>query len=253
MGNQQNFFLHTNYKIYMENNIVTTPTNYRLAIDGDDLEKHFWSLFIQNKFPSYETFWIKFVVPLTNRPSNINFKSDKELKGSETKLDICIAQLNYSILRHLMRTLELLKALENSVEIDQQLNLLQEGIIRLVGAQDNAFELLEKKKNHSKYEAFKDSSKAREKWKRDTNSPLQHIRKYRNSLIHGRLLPGIMDGKRLCMPEIGKQDKYLDWRLVTELTLEREEYKKDFISVLTILKNAWDETIDYLEKNWQNL
>lgn len=233
-----------------------TPT-YRLAIDGDDFERRCWNLFVKDQFPSYERFWLKSVVSLTNRPNNVHFKTDTELAAiGKSESDLCVAQLNYSILRHLMRCFETLKILETPSGVDQQLNLLQEGMARLVGAQDNAFELLERvTKNPSIYKAFQDSGKAREKWKEDNNSPLQHIRKYRNSLVHGRLLPGIMDEVRLCLPNIGKESLYLDWRIITDLSNNprREKAKEDFFSVLDILERAWNETIIYLENNWKSL
>jgi len=234
---------------------VHTST-YRLAVDGDNLERHYWGLFIKDQFPSYERFWLKFVVPLTNRPTNIHFKTDEDLaKINKSKSDLCIAQLNYSIIRHLICCFDILISLRNGAGIGQQLDLLQEGITRLVGAQDNAFELLERLKNPNKYNAFleDDGETACREWQKSQKYPLQNVRDYRNSLIHGRLLPGIIDGDRLCLPEIGKANSYLDWRLITELSPEREEYKKDFISVLNILKSAWNETIGYLENNWKNL
>ena len=230
--------------------------SYRLAIDGDDLERHYWGLFVKDQFPSYEMFWLKFVVPLTNRPGNINFKTDTGLaKINKSKLDISIAQLNYSIFRHLMRCFDISIALEKSTGVEQQLNFLQEGIIRLVGAQDNAFELLERINKPCCYDPFseKDGEIARKTWQQNKKYPLRDIRNYRNNLIHGRLLPGIIDGSRLCLPKIGKESKYLDWRLVTELSNKREEYKKDFISVLNILKGVWNETVSYLESNWKDL
>lgn len=227
----------------------------RLSIDGDDLERRYWDLFIKDQFPSYESFWLKFVVPLTNRPDNINFKTDIELtKIGKSKLDLCIAQLNYSALLHLARCFEIIKTLEHNTGIEQS-DLLVEGFTRLSGAQDNAFEMLERLNRPNCYEPFikRKSELARKVWQQDKKQPLQHIRSYRNALVHGLKLPIIVDGNRLCMPDIGKEDKYLDWRLVTELTPEREEYKKDFISVLTILGNAWNQTIDYLENNWKSL
>lgn len=232
----------------------------RLSIDGDDLERHYWGLFIKDQFPNYESFWLKFVVPLTNRPDSVYFKADAELKKiGKNKSDLCIAQLNYSILRHLIRAFEILKALENPIGMDQQLNLLQEGIVRLVGAQDNAFELLERFSNPKEYRPFEEGAgeKARRKKydKKSKGYPLQQIRDYRNSLVHGRLLPGIMDGNRLCLPKIGKENLYLDWRIVTDFSniSKREKAKKNFFSVLNILTSAWRETIEYLENNWKKL
>lgn len=232
---------------------------YRLATDGDQLEKDYWSLFIENEFPSYEKFWLKFVAPLTNRPDNINFKTNEELAvWDKSEADLCVAQLNYSILRHLIRCFRVKELLTNTVgmdKIDQQLDLLIEGLARLVGAQDNAFELLERIKNPNNYSPFaeKTGKEAREKWKKSNDFPLQPIRDYRNSLVHGRLLPGIIDGQRLCLPAIGKVESYLDWRLITQPSSQAEEYKRDFISALNILESTWKETINYLENNWKNL
>ncbi len=230
-------------------------STYRLAIDGDDLERHYWGLFVKDQFPSYERFWLKFVVLLTKRPDNIHFKTDEELaKMGKSRVDLCVAQLNYSVLMHLVRCFEVLKTLKDNTGIEQ-VDLLLEGITRLVGAQDNAFELLERLNRPSCYDPFvkRDSKVARERWQQDKKQPLQHIRDYRNTLVHGLQLPKIADGSRLCMPEIGKEDKYLDWRLITESSPDLEEYKREFISVLDILEGAWRETIDYLESNWKNL
>lgn len=234
---------------------MLTIAQYRLAIDGDDFERHYWGQFIKNQFPSYEAFWMKFVVPLTNRPYDINFKTDAELKKiNKTKADLCVAQLNYSVLTHLSRCFEVLRILRDSTGMEQA-DLLLEGMTRLVGAQDNAFELLERLNRSCCYDPFdKNSSKlARERWQQDKKHPLQDLRSYRNALVHGLLLPRIIDGSRLCMPGIGKENLYLDWRLITELSSELEEYKKDFISVLNILESAWNKTIMYLENNWKNL
>ncbi|HEY5587869.1 MAG TPA: hypothetical protein VIK86_02820 [Candidatus Paceibacterota bacterium] len=228
---------------------------YKLSTDGDPFERNYWNLFIKDKFPSYEKFWLKFVVPLTNRPGNGDFKTDNELaKIHKSTSDICIAQLNYSILRHLAQCWHILRDLKDNTGLEQ-IDLLTEGFTRLVGAQDNAFEIMERLGNQLKYGPFleKDGKIARDKYKKNNNYPLQHIRSYRNSLLHGRLLPGIIDGTRFCLPDIDKEALYLDWRLVTQLSPERENYKKDFISVLTILETAWQETTNYLEGKWGNL
>lgn len=112
---------------------------YRLIKDGDYYEQKYWNLFIERQFLSYEDFWIKNIVPLTNRPLEIHFKTDGELlQIGKTANDICIAQLHYSILRHLVRVFDILR--ENYINIDS----LTEGFVRLCGALDVSFELLER-------------------------------------------------------------------------------------------------------------
>ena len=81
---------------------------YTLQNDGDAFEQHYWALFISNEFPEYGQFWAKHVTPLTNRPVDIHFKDDQALAAENyTSEDICLAQLHYSILRHLVRVFEL--------------------------------------------------------------------------------------------------------------------------------------------------
>lgn len=122
---------------------------YRLAIDGDSYEQKYWSLFIQNLFQPYEDFWIENVTPLTNRPANIHFKTDLELSHiGKSANDVCMAQLHYGVLRHLMRVFDLL----NKKDIDMD-NLI-DGISRLCGALDVAFELLERHQNPQKYDPW---------------------------------------------------------------------------------------------------
>jgi hypothetical protein len=227
----------------------------KLETDGDQFEINYWPLFIKDSFPSYEKFWLEFVVPLTNRPGNGHFKTDDELKViSKNTSDICIAQLNYSILKHLAQCWHILRDLKDNTGLEQ-VDLLTEGFSRLVGAQDNAFEIMGRISNPLEYRAFleADGKKAREKYKKENNYPLQYIRSYRNSLLHGRLLPGIIDGTRFCLPKINKQNLYLDWRKITQLSSQREEYKKDFISVLDMLESAWNDTVNFLENRWKEI
>ena len=55
---------------------------YTLLNDGDGFEQHYWPLF-SSIFPSYERYWELRVVPLTNRPTDIHFKSHVILTGLE--------------------------------------------------------------------------------------------------------------------------------------------------------------------------
>jgi hypothetical protein len=60
-------------------------------------------LFVKPEFPSYERFWQKHCVPLTNRPVDIQLKSNAELTALVKKdEDVAIAQLHYTVLRHLL-------------------------------------------------------------------------------------------------------------------------------------------------------
>ncbi len=228
---------------------------YNLAKDGDEFERYYWNLFIKDRFPSYENFWLKYAVPLTNRPADIHFKNNSELvRIGKKESDICIAQLSYSILRHLMRYFEILRIIDSSSYINQ-FDLTLEGMTRLVGCYDINFELHERIKNPTDYMAFdiKDSKKAKLK-RLENDDHFKLIREYRNNLIHGRLPPSITDESRLCLPAIGKESKYLDWRKTTDFNNpEREKYKKDFYHVSDILEGVWNDTIDYLENDWKNL
>jgi hypothetical protein len=42
------------------------------------VELAYWSRFLRDEFPSYETVWAEYIVPITRRPDP-GFKSDKEL------------------------------------------------------------------------------------------------------------------------------------------------------------------------------
>lgn len=54
-------------------------TEYTISAEGhnggDYWEKMFWP-FLKDQFPNYETFWQEFIIPLTNRPQNIQIRDD---------------------------------------------------------------------------------------------------------------------------------------------------------------------------------
>lgn len=231
-------------------------TFYKLAINGDDLERHYWGLFLKDYFPSYESFWLKFVVPLTNRPIDIHFKNDLELSRiGKTEADICIAQLSYSIFRHLMRCFKIREEIKTS-PLMSQFDLMLEGMTRLVGSLDICFELFERLKNPKEYNAFDEKSGRRISDKRrDLKSdPARSMRIYRNNLVHGRMPPLITWEEKLCLPAIKKETEYFDWRKVTNSSEPlREEYKKDFFSAAKIFEEAWSNTINYLENQFKTL
>ncbi|MDO9230963.1 MAG: hypothetical protein Q7U36_00570 [bacterium] len=226
--------------------------NYRLAIDGDRYEQYYWSLFIQNNFQSYEDFWIENIVLLTNRPQDIHFKTDQELaKIGKTDNDICIAQLHYSILRHLARAFDIWN--KDRVDLDD----LTDGMTRLCGALDVTFELLERFENPSNYDSWlarKNNGNlggedARKNWKEKYPENIKLIRYYRNHLVHGRMTPGIIE-HIFYFPKISMEEKYFDWREIT-FKNEMEKNKNNFMSAKEILELAWHEVVDYLDNQWR--
>jgi hypothetical protein len=112
---------------------------YTLLADGDAYEQRYHPLFLHAEFPAYEEFWARFVVPLTNRGVDIHFKSDADLRVIRRgPQDICIAQLHYSVLRNLVRAFDFRGPAPGTVD------LLCAAMSALVGAQDIAFDLLER-------------------------------------------------------------------------------------------------------------
>jgi hypothetical protein len=231
--------------------------HYRLAIDGDSYEKQAWSLFIQNEFPSYEAFWLKYVVDLSNRPANIYLKDDATLAiEGRSDEDIGIAQLHYTVMRHLLNAHQARQSQPVS-----ELGLFL-GLSSLTAAQDVAFELLEKHTHRGEYDPWiesrqaerggrKSGQTAREEWKRAHGYPLQDIRDYRNKLIHGRVPPAFAYPSGFRLPAISAADRYVDWRKVTGPGKAEEIPPEDFCFAHEILNQAWEETLSYLEGRWQ--
>ena len=227
-------------------------TEFRLAIDGDATEQQAWPLFIQSSFPSYETFWQKRVVPITRRPLNIRLLDDAELAARGlTAHDVALAQLHYTVLQHLLAAYPLL-----GPAIDR--DGLVTGLSRICAAQDVGFELLERSANPKKYDPwFEDSRKARasnsqllagqdarETWRKTNGYPLQEYRDYRNKLMHGRVPPAVLNAGVLLVPTVKAVDQYCDWRKAANLA--------DFAPASTVLAEAWQATIGYLETNWRS-
>jgi hypothetical protein len=223
--------------------------SYTLKSDGDFLEQKCWSLFLKNEFPNYENFWISDIVQLTNRakdPRDIDFKNDQELRLiGKNEHDICIAQLHYSVLNHLSRAYEI----KSAVSITY--NMIVEGITRILGAQDVAFELLQRKAFPQKYDPWGDmkGKKARGDWRKSQKEPLEKIRRYRNHLLHGRLTPGII-GFLPILPMIGFEDKYLDWRKISDPANNPGFDPSHYAAADKILEYAWNETVSYFNDSW---
>ncbi len=223
----------------------------KLSKDGDGFEQKYWNLFINNQFPSYETFWLKFIIPLTNRPNDIHFKTDSELTIIDhSNNDICIAQLHYTVLRHLIRVFDIARI--SNLDIDQ----FVEAVTRLCCSLDVADELLERFGNKSIYDPWseKDGQNARHKW-RINHKDLNYLREYRNKLLHGRITSSIIitgTFSRLRIPKFNKVNDYLDWREVTNYSVgSGGEVRNDFDSPNNLINYAWKDSINYLENSWK--
>jgi hypothetical protein len=239
---------------------------YHLSSDGDSIEQEYYAKFIADNFPSYERFWERFVIPLSKRPNNGQLRDDKELaqigKGPR---DVCIAQLHYSVLLHLVWAYQI--NLHREITYDQVLF----GLTAICGAQDLAFELLERYCNPTQYQPWPfldekygklkdDGKRARRNWMEKNKNPLQDIRDYRNNLIHGRMSPSIyfLDSRgkiRIqCLPRIGKELEYSDWRRVTDANsfeIITKLMPGDFVKAKEITLEAWEKTLIYLEAKWK--
>lgn len=239
---------------------------YTLNDDGDSFEKRYWNAFLKNDFPEYEKYWSKYIIPLTNRPINIHFKTHQELLNEGyVHEDVCKAQLHFTVLRRLGRAFEILthlqsKAYQTIIDTD----LLAEGIFHIVAAQDVAFEFLQRMSTPNQFDEWAPNSRsslnkskttsedAQRKWRKDNNYPLQKIRDYRNNLAHGRILPSFPKVDKICLPKIGGELLYLDWRLVTDDNKSTSNLA-DFDTLDGILNDAWSQTIKYINDEWGKL
>jgi hypothetical protein len=240
---------------------------YTLDSDGDSFEKKYWNLFLKASFPSYEKYWSAKITPLTQRPRNIHFMNSNDLTvAGYNGEDVCQAQLHYTVLRQLVGAYEILVQLRNKKQEFRDSDVMAEGLFHIGAAQDVAFEFLQRIKTPNIYDpwtankrlsqtgATLGSQEACKKWKDDNRHPLSHIRKYRNHLSHGRMLPAITNvlNNKLYLPKIGAELKYLDWRIIIN-PQQLVRVPTDFDNVDNILDQALQETMKYLETEWQKL
>jgi hypothetical protein len=254
---------------------------FTIATDGDLEEQHYWPLFVRQHFPSYETFWVKRVVPLTRRVdhrSAIGFRMTFELKkdGFDDE-DVAVAQLHYTLLMHLGRVFDQLSAAQAFVRpaplphrtFDR--HAFFECFTRLSGASDVADELLGRRASPGVYDAWseKHGSDARTAWRKTHPDPLRPIRAYRNRLVHGRVVPelwGTMQsqtsqhsGSILTYPRIDKVNDYLDWREAFAIravpgpgsAVVSTAPPPDFEEAALIVRQVWQEVVSYVETSWQ--
>lgn len=165
--------------------------SYTLLEHGDAVEQKYWELFLRDEFPSYETFWASAIVPLTLRPESIAFLSDAGLakigRGPE---EVCNAQLHYTTFTHLVRVFDLR---QDGLSLA---DTFVEALVRLAAATDVADELLERGTNPGSYTPWDEASgrRARDAWRNAHGTPTWDLRKYRNRLLHGGLVPFAMQG-----------------------------------------------------------
>jgi hypothetical protein len=215
------------------------PGPWLIAEHGDYREQRCWPLFGAQQFPSYETYWRGYVVPLTRRdwtPPDIHFKSDSELAQLDpprTKHDLDLARLHYATFWHMCAAYEL----RNAGPLD--LDSFTGCITRLASATDTADAFL----------TLVDGpglkpKEARERWRavhRDTKT--WELRMYRNHLVHGAPFMQRETRSGLCFPRIGREQSYHDdWR--------GPIVREDFASPESIIDAAWGACLNYFERQW---
>lgn len=219
---------------------------------GDRYEREYYGKFIQKEFPNYEVFWEKSVVPLTNRPADISFKSRSQLSGiSDVDVQLWNAQLHYTLLFHLCYVYDL-KVAAMHKELD--INALTDGIVRLASVTDLAFEMFGRKEEPKTYLPIDKASMCFEARKAGFNKhrtpSVEAIRKYRNFLVHSSLLTRSMDR----FPKIGSEETYLDWSSVMEPgSAKQVTMVKDFTFRHNILAMAWKDVLNFLNDKWNTI
>lgn len=222
---------------------------YKLEIDGDSREINYAKAFIKAEFPAYEEFWQRYIVRLTNRPSDLHFKDANGLAAVGCgDQEIQVAQLHYSVLVHLAAAWDIR---QQKIASHKELSW---AMFSLVSAQDVATELLARVLlSGNNYRPFynRSSKKAREDWvlekKYKWPTDIAAIRTYRNNLAHGHVFPS-EDRGTLTFPIIGKESQYRDWRPV----IIGRYNPADFEPGDKIVDGAWKATLDYLQSIWAN-
>lgn len=245
---------------------------FTIADDGDEFEKQWWPQWTRDRFPSYEAFWVKRIVPLTHRVhdrSNIGFQATTDLAAAGfTDEDVAVAQLHYTLLRHLGRTFELLDDARafttRGYLANRQFGRDEsfEAFARLSGASDVADELLGRRTSPGTYGAWdeRQGGKARRNWRDNNPDPLRPIRSYRNRLVHGRIVPelyvraigpkGESVGDLFMYPTLGMVDAYLDWRKAFAVAASPTP-PPNFAEAAIIAADAWVMVAEYVEQAWR--
>jgi hypothetical protein len=225
----------------------------------------------RDHFPSYEAFWLARIVPLTYRVKsrqNLRFQTTPELVAAGfTDEDVAVAQLHYTLLMHLGRVFELLddaRAFTSRSYVANRRfgrNESFESFARLSGASDVADELLARRADPGRYDAWNEDqgSKARTAWRNVHPDPLRPVRAYRNRLVHGRVVPetyvdvhnpeGRYIGQLLLYPRLDKVKSYIDWRVA--FAASSTTPSPDFDEAAIVAVDAWEKVVTYIEQAWQ--
>jgi len=237
---------------------------YSLEKHGDPIERRNHSRFLKSSFPSYEKYWLKEIIPITNRSGTV-FKSDSELVSiGKTRLNCYFAQLHYSVQFHLGVSYGILNSKDSPLEYTKLLFAMT----TLLGATDIAFELLQwwthtdakrnelieeskeisADKNLPLFFGFESVSKkygfslAWRNANQGNLTDLSKIRRYRDKLVHRGLRMVWIRSNQSWFPCIGEEDKYCEW--------DPPPQETDYSPSTEILKLAWDSTVGYLERQW---
>jgi len=251
----------------------------RLKIDGDDLEKVGWDLFIQDKFPNYEKFWQQFVVP-RRRKGSIHHKADLPMIEKE------IIMLHYAIFRHLFFIYNNLDSLERLEDFESRyirlvsvLDIVEEFLIKLLTLSKKlnlsdeflgkfskeelhfdttrAKETIEKGKNYtlpllSKIEIIKkivDNERIR-----DFEKFARKVREYRNQLIHSwpRFHIYTPAGILIIRKELVNDKTFREWANVLEEMENNPSFvKNNFIPIKGFIQNDADHLCVILNDIWE--
>lgn len=236
---------------------------YKLENDGDPLEQKSWYLFIKDKFPNYEKFWQRYVVPKTNRPEDIFLKAEY----SNNENVVFITQIHYSIIQHFFSiyktcdekildflTFEYLyPKLTTIFDLTEDLLfrfIIELNIINIHSFVDNNGNLISRKEEILKSNIDSENIK-------EIYTLIKSIKKYRNIIIHSWNVFYLFDAtyKLLYVPKKEKLNNLRNWTEISnKLRNNDEEFKNSFfINARQLLLKDTDDLIRLLNLIWGDL